>query len=102
VFERGRYSGQYGNCCSYLLPPVVGLRTVVSSATAAGTAIVGAMKAATTVYRKGGVRVESTTSHATDFTNNLVTPRIEMREALAVRIPAAVAKVGLTGTPAEG
>lgn len=101
-FGGGFFQGQYGNDGIDWQPPVWGLRTVVSSATAAGTAVVGALKAATTVYRKGGVRVESTNSHDTDFTNNLVTTRIEMREALAVRIPAAVAKVGLTGTPAEG
>src|SRR5699024_11111811 len=101
-FGGGFFQGQYGNDGIDWQPPVWGLRNVVSSATAAGTAVVGALTAATTIYRKGGVGVESNNSHDADFTKTLVTTRIEMREALAVRIPAAVAKVGLTGSPAEG
>jgi HK97 family phage major capsid protein len=62
---------------------------------AAKTVAVGAFQASTTVYRKGGVRVESTNSHVDDFTNNLITTRIEERVALAVRIPAATVKVTL-------
>ena len=72
----------------------------MSAAVPAGTALVGAFNAATTVYRKGGVRVESTNSHATDFTSNLITTRIEERIALAVRIPAAIVEVTLPGTGA--
>jgi len=58
--------------------------------------VVGAFEASTTVYRKGGVRVESTNSHSDDFTNNLITTRIEERVALANRIPAATVKVTLS------
>jgi hypothetical protein len=48
-----------------------------------------------TVYRKGGVRVESTNSHDDDFTSNLVTVRAEERLALAVRYPAGFCQVTL-------
>lgn len=93
----GYFQGQYGNGDIDWQPPVWGLRTVVSAAVAAGRAVVGAFGTAATVYRKGGVRVESTNSHADDFTNNLVTTRIEERIALAVRIPAAFVDVDLSG-----
>jgi HK97 family phage major capsid protein len=91
----GYFAGQYGTDGIEWQPPIWGRRTVVSAAVPAGTAIVGAFGAASTVYRKGGVRVESTNSHASDFTNNLITTRIEERLALAVRIPAAFVNVDL-------
>jgi HK97 family phage major capsid protein len=94
-FGGGFFSGEYGNGGIVQQPPLWGLRTVVSSAVSAGTVVVGAFEASTTVYRKGGVRVESTNSHDDDFTNNLITTRIEERVALAVRIPAATVKVTL-------
>ena len=56
---------------------------------------VGAFRAAATVYRKGGVRVESTNSDLGKFTKDIVTTRIEERIALAVRVPSAVVKVTL-------
>lgn len=92
----GFFAGQYGTNGLVVQPPLWGLPTIVSAAVAAGTAVVGALQAATTVYRKGGVRVESTNSHVDDFTNNLITTRIEERVALAVRVPAAVVKVTLS------
>jgi len=92
----GFFAGQYGNGGIDVQPPLWGLRTVVSAAVAAGTVVVGAFEASTTVYRKGGVRVESTNSHVDDFTNNLITTRIEERVALANRIPAATVKVTLS------
>src|SRR5690625_288209 len=97
----GYFTGPYGNGDIEWQPPIWGRRTVVSAATPAGTAIVGAFNAAATVYRKGGVRVETTNSHAEDFTSNLITTRIEERVALAVRIPSAFVNVTLsdgTGT----
>lgn len=99
-FGGGYFQGEYGNGGIEWQPDVWGRRTVVSAAAPAGTAIVGAFNAAATVYRKGGVRVESTNSHVDDFTNNLITTRIEERVALAVRIPAAFVKVTMSDTPA--
>ena len=65
----------------------------------AGTALVGAFSMATTLYRKGGVRVEATNSNATDFTSNLVTIRAEERIALAVRQPLGFCKLTLSAAP---
>ena len=94
-FGGGFFSGQYGNGGIVSQPPLWGLQTVVTTAVSVGTAIVGAFKQATTVYRKGGVRVESTNSDLGKFTSNIITTRIEERAALAVRMPLAIVKVTL-------
>jgi len=91
----GFFEGQYGVGGVQWQPPVWGLPTVVSAGTAAGTALVGNFTQAATVYRKGGVRVESTNADGTDFQANKVTIRVEERLALAVRVPAAFVKVTL-------
>lgn len=95
-FGGGYFTGQYGTSGMPEQPPVWGLRTIVSPVANVGEALVGNFRQSSTVYRKGGVRVESTNSHASDFTNNLVTVRAEERLALAVRNPAAIVKATLT------
>lgn len=94
-FGGGYFAGPYGTAGLDLQPPLWGRRTIVSAAVPQGTALVGAFRAAATVYYKGGIRVEATNSHVDDFTNNLVTTRIERRVALACRIPAGFVKVTL-------
>ncbi|MCV7205300.1 phage major capsid protein [Mycolicibacterium peregrinum] len=89
----GFFAGQYGQGGVPMDPPLWGQRTVVTPAIAAGTALVGSYKMAATQYRKGGVRVEAATQHASDFTSNLVTVRAEERTALAVRVPLGFCKV---------
>jgi HK97 family phage major capsid protein len=95
-FGGGYFSGQYGNGGIVWQPPVWGLNTVVSVAAVAGSPVLGAFKQATTVYRKGGVRVESTNSDQGKFTSDIYTTRIEERLALAVRVPSAIVKLKLT------
>jgi len=95
-FGGGFFAGQYGNGGIQEQPPLWGLRTVVTPAIAAGTALVGAFAQAGSVIRKGGVRVESTNSDEDDFTNNRVTIRAEERLALAVRRPSGFVKVTLS------
>lgn len=92
-FGGGFFAGQYGQGGITEQPPLWGLRTVVTPAIAAGTALVGAFAQAGSVIRKGGVRVESTNSDEDDFTNNRVTIRAEERLALAVRRPSGFVKV---------
>lgn len=92
----GFFQGEYGAGGMLINPPLWGLRTVVTPAIAAGTVAVGAFQSVATVYRKGGVRVEAATQHASDFTSNLVTIRAEERVALAVRVPLGICKVTLT------
>lgn len=95
----GYFAGEYGNGGIPQQPPLWGLQTVVTPSIAAGTVLVGSYKQAATVYRKGGVRVESTNSHASDFTSNLVTVRAEERVALAVRRPLGLVKTTITAAP---
>ena len=94
-FGGGCFSGEYGNGGIVRQPDLWGLQTIVTAAVAAKTVVVGALKVAATVYRKGVVRVESTNSDLGKFTKNVITTRIEERVALAVRVPAAVVKVTL-------
>lgn len=94
-FGGGFFQGQYGNSGVLETPPLWGLRTIVTPRITQGTVLVGAFRQAATFYTKGGIRVESTNSHATDFTSNLVTTRIERRIALAVRRPNAFVDVTL-------
>lgn len=94
-FGGGFFSGQYGNGGVPVQPPLWGLRTVVTTAIPAGTVLVGAFNTAK-VFRKGGVRVESTNSHADDFTNDKITIRVRERLGLQVKYPAAFVKVTLS------
>lgn len=89
----GPFEGQYGAGSMQAYPNVWGIPTVVTTAIAAKTALVGAFKVGATVYRKGGVRVEQTNSDLGKFTSNIITTRIEERVALAVRYPSAFVKV---------
>jgi len=95
-FGGGFFQGQYGAGGVPEKPPLWGLSTVVTPAIAQGTVAVGAFKSVATLFRKGGVRVESANQHASDFTSNLVTIRAEERVALALRVPLGICKVTLT------
>lgn len=94
-FGGGFFAGQYGNGGILQNPPLWGLRTVVTEAMTKGTVLVGAFKAGGTIYRKGGLTVESTNSHENDFTNDKITFRVKERLALQVKYPKAFVKVSL-------
>lgn len=95
-FGGGYFAGAYGNGGIAQQPPLWGLRTVVTSAVAAGTVVVGAWSVGGTVYRKGGVQTAVTNSDGTKFTQDITTVRIEERIGLAVRIPAGFVNVTLS------
>jgi len=99
-FGGGFFAGEYGQGGIIQQPPVWGLRTVVTPAIAAGTALVGAYGQAASVIRKGGVRVDTTNTDVDDFEYNRVTVRAEERLALAVRRPSAFAKVTFSSAAA--
>ena len=101
-FGGGFFAGAYGSGGILQNPPLWGLKTVVTSSVAAGTVVVGAFKAAAKVFRKGGLRVESTNSHADDFTNDRITIRIRERLGLQVKYPAAFVKVELGAAAPAG
>lgn len=92
----GPFSGQYGNDGILQDPPLWAKRTIVTPAIPLGTVLVGAGEQASTVYRKGGIRVEATNTEGNDFTQNKITVRAEERLTLAVRRPAAFVKVTLS------
>jgi HK97 family phage major capsid protein/HK97 family phage prohead protease len=90
--------GQYGVGGVVIEPPIWGLRPIITTAIAQGTAIVGNFKAGATLYRKGGVTLESTNSDASDFKYNRICIRAEERLALVPWKPKAFCKI--TGIPA--
>lgn len=90
----GFFAGQYGNGGVPTMPGLWGLQTVVTSAIAAKTVLVGSGQAAQ-VFRKGGIRVDIANQNEDDFVNDLVTVRAEVRELVAVYMPAAMVKVTL-------
>lgn len=97
-YAGGPFTGAYGNGGIQTQPGLWGLQTVVTSAIATGTVLVGAFAAAAQMFRKGGVRVESTNSNEDDFKKNLVAIRAEERVALAVYVPTGFVKVTLGTT----
>lgn len=84
----GFFGGAYGNGDMMVNPPIWGRSTVVTAAIPAGKVLVGAFGLAK-LFKKGGIRVESTNSHEDDFTNDKVTTRLRQREGLQVKYPAA-------------
>ena len=84
----GPFTGAYGN--GGIAPDNVwGLPVVVTSAIAVNTALVGAFGTQAQVFRRGGLTVEASNSHADFFQRNLTAIRAEERLALAVYRPAA-------------
>lgn len=92
----GPFNGAYGTSGGVNDPGVWGLRTVVSPAVAAGTALVAAWQASAMVFRKGGITVDATNSDAEKFRSNITTIRAEERVGLAVLRPAGFVRVTLT------
>jgi HK97 family phage major capsid protein len=88
----GNYMGS-GPWAPAQSPTLWGLPVAVTPSEVANSALVGAFRSSAQIFRKGGVRVESSNSHASFFVNNLVAIRAEERLALAVYREAAFGKV---------
>lgn len=88
----GNYMGS-GPWAGPQVPVLWGLPVAVTPSIAAGTALVGGFRSSAQIFRKGGVRVEASNSHASFFINNLVAIRAEERLALAVYREPAFGKV---------
>lgn len=93
-FAGGPFAGQYGANGIMQEPDIWAKPTVITEAVPEGTAVVGAWSSGK-VFRKGGVRVESTNSHADDFTHDRITIRLRTRLGLQVKRPAGFVKVTL-------
>lgn len=95
-YAGGPFTGAYGEPGGLQTNPGIwGINTVVTPAIAQGTVLVGAFQAAAQLFRKGGLRVESTNSDQDDFVNNRVAFRAEERLLLAVYYSSAFAKITL-------
>jgi HK97 family phage major capsid protein len=70
-----------------------GLPVAVTPMMTPATGFVGAFKTAAQLFRRGGIRVEASNSHADFFIKNLVAIRAEERLALAVYRPGAFGEV---------
>lgn len=70
-----------------------GRNVAVTSAVTVNTAVVGAFKTASQFFRRGGLRVEASNSHASFFIENKVAIRAEERGALCVYRESAFGKV---------
>jgi HK97 family phage major capsid protein len=90
-FGGGPFMGQYGSGQTAAGSPLVtgapdlvwGKPTYVTPLIGAGTALIGT-RAGATVWSRGGLQIESTNSHASHFTSDLVAFRAERRLALTV------------------
>lgn len=91
----GYFYAPYANGNLETQPGIWGLKTVVTTAVTAGTVLVGAFKAAASVVNKAGegASIEVHRGDHDDAINNRLTVVVEERLALAVRVPAAFAKV---------
>lgn len=91
--------GPYGQGNVDLYPPIWGVRTVVTTAVAVGTCIVGAFKAGgSVVHKASGVTVDIANQNEDDFIKNMITILIEERLVLAVRRPACFVKISGSST----
>lgn len=91
----GYFAGQYGNSGMVQNPPLWGVRTVVTSAVAKGTVVVGAFAQGARVLRNGGLRATATTSNGTNFEQGIISLRVRERVGLEVRYPKAFVNVTL-------
>lgn len=90
-FGGGPFMGQYGSGAnlqasgqiSGVQDYIWGKPVIVTTAIGSGTALIGTSSAAQ-VWSRGGLTVEATNSHSSNFTLNLVTIRAERRLALAL------------------
>lgn len=87
--------GSYGQGSAPNVYSLWGLPVVVTPRIASGTVLVGAFKEAT-VFHRQGVTVDMTNSNVNDFENNLVTLRVEARQALVAPRPSAFGTVTIT------
>ena len=95
-FGGGPFTGAYGQPGPSNQTDIWGLKTVVTTAIAQGTVLVGGFQECAQVFNRQGITLEMTNSNVDDFVNNLITLRAETRCALAVYRPAGFGKVTLT------
>lgn len=94
---QGAYYAQ-GPFVTQATPSLWGKKVVSTPAIAEQSALVGAFAQGGQIFRKGGITVEASNSHADFFQRNLTALRAEERLALAIYRPGAFGRVtGLAG-----
>jgi HK97 family phage major capsid protein len=86
-YAGGPFMNQYGAGQFSNVFRMFGIPVIVTSFITEGTALVGAFRMSSQLFRREGVRVEATNTHDTDFVYNLITIRAEARMCLAVYKP---------------
>lgn len=89
----GPFTGAYGNGSYSNNETYWGLKVVVTTAIAAGTALVGAFKLGAQLWQREGVKVEAFDQNEDDVNFNRITVRVEERLGLAVYRPLAFCTV---------
>ncbi|MFH5879764.1 phage major capsid protein [Arthrobacter sp. NA-172] len=95
-YAGGPFTGAYGNAGPSNVYNLWGFKTVVTSAIAQGTVLVGGFQECGQIFRRQGINLEMTNSDGTDFTSRIVTLLATERLALTVPRPAGFGKVTLT------
>ncbi|WP_311590813.1 phage major capsid protein [Trueperella bernardiae] len=95
-YAGGPFTGAYGNGQTPSDPPLWNMPTVQTTAVPKGTLLVGAFKSAV-IFRKNGLQLASSDSHADYFTKDLIAIRAKTRAALEVKWPGAFCKIKIGG-----
>jgi len=97
-YSGGPFTGAYGVGGYAVAGNLWGLPVVATSFLAQGTALVGSFQLGAQLFRREGIRIDTTNSDASDFVYNRIAIRVETRLALAVYRPLAFCTV--TAIPA--
>jgi HK97 family phage major capsid protein len=89
----GYFMNQYGVGPTLSDPPIWGLRTVITTAIAVNTILVGAFKLGAQIFDREGLHVDTTETDGSDWASNRIAMRVEERLALAIYRPLAFCKI---------
>jgi HK97 family phage major capsid protein len=95
-YAGGPFTGAYGNAGPSNVSNLWGVKTVVTTAVAQGTVLVGGFQECGQIFRRQGITLDMTNSNNNDFETDLITLKAEERLALAVYRPAGFGRVTLT------
>jgi HK97 family phage major capsid protein len=95
-YAGGPFTGAYGNPGPSNLANLWGVKTIITTAIAQGSALVGGFQECAQIFRRNGIVLDMTNSNNDDFEKDLITLKAEERLALAVYRPAGFGLVTLT------
>ena len=95
-FGGGPFTGAYGQPGPSNVSSIWGVKSIITTAMAQGSVLVGGFQECAQLFRREGITLEMTNSNVDDFQNGLITLRAQERAALAVYRPAGFGLVTLT------